>query len=965
MNDRPSGPVAFLFTDLEGSTRYWERRPHEMPAVYARHDAILRAAIGRQGGVVYKVIGDAFQVAFPNADGALTSAIEAQRRLLAEPWPISPAPRVRMALHLVEVSPEPDGDYRTPGLNRLGRLLAAGDGGQILLTDAMAKDVHPDAEVEIIDLGEHRFRDLSPQRVHQVVAPGLPTAPANLRSLTAHKQHLPNFPTPFIGRVDVLERADAALRDSSLRLMTLLGPGGIGKSRLAVEIASRVVDHFSDGVWFIALAPISDPDLVLPAVASLLGVRESVDQTVLDALSAHLAQRHTLLLLDNVEQVIGAAPDIATLLARCPRVVLLATSRIPLGISGEREFPVSPLGLPLPDAQRRSSAEIEALFANEAVQLFADRTRAIRPSFTVTSENVAAIVAICERLDGLPLAIELAAARGRLLSPAQLLTRLESRLPLLTRGPRDLPARQQTLRGAIDWSFELLDPREQRFFSELAVFVGGATLEAIETVCGHDQEASDDSIFDAIESLARQSLLNLDDATSRVQMLETIREYAAERLLQSDLRENLAGRHACYYLELAEEAEPRLSAFDQVDWLDALALEHDNLRAALSWLHDSRSAVELARLSGALWRFWWIRGHLTEGREWLARAIDLAETSSLDARILARLLDGAGALAESQGDIDRAVDYHERASSLWTSAADLLGQARSLENLGIIALHDRSDVERARALHQVAHDLYVEAGDRPGIASSLKNLGDVALAEEAFPQASAFFTRALVIARELQDTRGIATALTSLGALAFLMSEPDRAALLFEESLPLWRILGDVPGLALTLGNLGEAFDHLGSADRAKPLYEESLALSREIGDKQGIAFCQSHLGRIARQDRNIAVAAGHYTECAELCRDIEDFARLAECVEGLAGALADDGEAARAASLYGVAHGIRRSTGSPLKSVHLAAYERDLSVVRTALAEGRFDAIFQKGAESSLQDQRAKGIGPDMLVQN
>lgn len=951
MNDRPSGLVAFLFTDLEGSTRYWERRPHEMPAVYARHDAILRSAISRQGGVVYKVIGDAFQVAFPDADAALTAAIDAQRQLLVEPWPISPAPLVRMALHLVEVSPETDGDYRTPGLNRLGRLLSAADGGQILLTDPMARDVHPDpdAGVEVIDLGEHRFRDLSPQRVHQVVAPDLPTAPAKLRSLTAHRQNLPIFATPFIGRGDLLQRAEAALRDPSLRLLTLLGPGGIGKSRLAVEIASRLVDRFADGVWFVTLAPVSDSDLVLPAVASVLGVRESVDQTILDALSLHLEGRHTLLLLDNLEQVVDAAPDIATLLARCPRLVLLATSRIPLGISGEHEFPLSPLAVPRFDSQQAPTGEIESVFANEAVQLFADRARIVRPSFTVTSENVAAIVAICERLDGLPLAIELAAARGRLLSPAQLLLRLESRLPLLTGGPRDLPARQQTLRGAIDWSYDLLAPSEQRLFSELAIFIGGATLEAIEHVCEDQQvEASHHDTFDGIESLARQSLLVLDEATGRVQMLETIREYAAERLRLSGSHRNLASQHASYFLALVGKAEPHLTAFDQVDWLDALALEHDNLRAALAWLSDAGLATELARLSGALWRFWWIRGHLTEGREWLQRAIDLTDRTPVETSVLARVLDGAGALAESQGDIDRAVHDHERAHELWQSAGDRLGQARALENLGIIALHDRGDPIRARELHLAAHAFYEELADRQGIASSLKNLGDVALSDEGFAEASAFYTRALVVARELQDTRGIAAGLASLGAVAFRMSDPQRAANLFEESMPIWRLLNDLPGLALTLGNLGEAFDHLGRADRAKPLYEESLALCRDLGDKEGIAFSQSHLGRIARQEGEFTIAARYFTDCADLCRQIEDFARLAEAIEGLAAVLADTGEDATAARLYGFAHGIRTVKNSPLPRVHQLAVHQHMHLIASSLDGIAFDALFANGVKDA-----------------
>src|SRR5215217_3899567 len=696
MHDAPAGQVAFLFTDLEGSTRYWERRGDVMPEVYARHDAILRSAITSNGGLVYKVIGDAFQAAFATAEGALIAAVRAQQELLVEPWPVSLAPRIRMALHTCEVDPQPDGDYRTPGLNRLGRLLVAADGGEILASEAIARDLEHQLPPDVVlrDLGEHRFRDLSPQRVYQVHAPGLSTEPARLRGMAQHRDNLPQQPTTFVGRSQELLRVQELLSDPAVRTLTLTGPGGIGKTRLSLAVAAALIERYPDGVWFVPLATLSDPDLVLPAIARVFGVRESVDQSTLDALIAYLQERDTLLVLDNLEQVLGAAPSIAELVAACPRLTVLMTSRAPLGIAGEMIFPVPPLAVPFGD-RPGSRADISGLADNDAIRLFANRAKLVRPIFAVTAENIEAISAVCRRLDGLPLAIELAAARTRLLTPAQLLARLESRLPFLTGGPRDLPARQQTLRAAIDWSYDLLEPAEQRLLARLGVFRGGATLDAVEAVCPDDDAAAIAAadVFDLVESLARQSLLAVDEAAPvpRVRMLETIREYALDRLTQSGKGEHVAARHAAYYLDFAERAATAFATEEQADWLDLAALDLDNLRAALDLFAKSGAAAESAQLAGALWHFWWIRGHLSEGRERLQRALDMSDGDGVPPTVRARALDGAGVLAEAQGDVARAARFHDEALTLWQTAGDRIGQARSLENLGLIELHDRGN----------------------------------------------------------------------------------------------------------------------------------------------------------------------------------------------------------------------------------------------------------------------------------
>lgn len=965
MADPPSGRVAFLFTDLEGSTAYWERRPESMPAVYERHDAILRAAITAQGGVVYKIIGDAFQAAFPYTEGAVRAAVAAQRQLLDEPWPITPAPRVRMALHVCEVAPQPDGDYRTPGLNRLGRLLSAADGGQILASDALANDLAPrlPPEVRLDDLGEHRFRDLSAQRVFQVLAPGLPGERARLRGLAPHRDNLPQDLTAFVGRSVELAQIQALLGDPAVRILTLHGPGGIGKTRLALAAAAAMVDRFADGAWFVPLAALTDPDLVPEAMAQVFGVRASIDQSTLDAVAEHLAEREALLVLDNLEQVLGAGTAVATLAAACRRLTILTTSRTPLGIRGEQVFPAPPLSLSWPD-RPAGQPDLQQLAANDAVQLFADRASLVRPGFTLGAENIEDIAAICRRLDGLPLAIELAAARTRLLRPAQLLARLDQRLPLLTGGPRDAPVRQQTLRAAIDWSYDLLDPPEQALFTRLAVFRGGAALEAIEAICPDDAAPAPDfaALLERVESLARQSLLVLDEGSllPRVRLLDTIREYALERLEQGCERDVLAARHAGHFLDLAERAHSGLAGAEQADWLDTLASEHDNLRAALDSLMARGAQVDAVRLAGALWQFWWIRGHLTEGRERLRVVLALADRAATPPALLARAVDGAGALAEAQGDIAHAARCHEEALSLWQRAGDPIGQARSRENLGLIELHDRGNAAAAREHFAGALTLYEGQHDQPGVVSALRNLGDAALSEEQFLAAAALYERALGIARQLGRTRDIAAIVMSLGALAFFQADAARAARLYEECLVHWRELGDLPGTALALGNLGEAFDHLGDFARAEPLYAECLEISRQVGDRQGIAFALSHLARLLRQRGENAQAVPLFSQSARISQEIGDDARLAEALEGLGGVMVELGAGPDAARLLGLARSIRQQSASPRLSVHQPGYEQDMATIEAAVGADRLTALITEGAAMAQEDLLARLGGPE-----
>jgi predicted ATPase/class 3 adenylate cyclase len=520
MPDLPSGTVTFLFTDIEGSTALWERDGTAMAAAVERHLALLRTTIEQHHGVHFKTVGDAVQAAFSTAPDAVGAALDAQQTLLFEAWPDHIGPlRVRMALHTAAATPQ-DGDYLAPGLNRLSRLLAASHGGQVLIslaTQELAQDALPQ-EASLRDLGEHPLRDLyRPERVFQLLHPSLPPDFPPIRTLATRPNNLPLQPTPFLGREDQVARVVGFLGDEGSRLLTITGPGGVGKTRLALQVAAELLERFPDGAWFVDLSTLNDPSLVPSAILAALRSREA-GGTAEERVAAVLARKHTLLLLDNVERVVDAAPFISTLLARAPDLRVLATSRSPLHVYGEREYPLAPL--PLPDHTQLPS--VEHLSQYEAVRLFVERAQAVKPDFAVTNANAPAVAEICIRLDGLPLAIELAAACVKVLPPQALLKRLEKRLPLLTGGARTQPARQQTMRNAIAWGHDLLAPDEQMLFRRLAVFAGGCTMEAAEVVAS-EEGALD--VYPRIAALIDKSLLRQEEGRKgepRFRMLETV-----------------------------------------------------------------------------------------------------------------------------------------------------------------------------------------------------------------------------------------------------------------------------------------------------------------------------------------------------------------------------------------------------------------------------------------------------------
>lgn len=843
----PVGLVSFLFTDVVGGTRLWEEQPERMAVLAARYDAIVAAAIAPHNGYLFQTAGEARSIAFTDAAAAVAATLALARAVqaagaepaaAASPFPL----RVRMALHCGPAELRGSEYFGPYTLNRLGRLLAVTHGGQILVSAALVAALgnRLPADAVLRDLGPRRLRDLiRAEPIYQLVTADLPAEFPPLRGLDSGPHNLPAQPTALIGRERELTTVSALLRRSPVRLITLTGPGGIGKTRLALQAAADALDDFEHGVWLVDLAPIHDPALVVSAVAGALGLQDRTQATLDASLRAYLRDRRVLLLLDNFEHI-AVAPTIAAWLRAAPSLKILVTSQAILDLPGEQDFAVPTLELPT----ATQGLDWTALARFPAVALFVERARAVRPDFHLTAANASAVAAICRRLDGLPLAIELAAARSKLLSPATILARLEANgtasLDLLIDGPRDLPARRRTLRGAIAWSYDLLDPAEQVLFRRLAVFVGGWTLAGAEAVLAQRGLAG------PLATLVDRSLVRFsegDSGVSRFSMLMTIREYALERLAESGETERLAQAHVAYYLAQAEAADLEWMGAGQGIWLIRLEADHHNLRAALRWAVD-RQAIETALLlAGALARFWWTRGHLREARAWLADL--LARHAAVSRAVRAQALVGAGLVARGQDDLVQSAAWLEEALTLYRALGDEHGVAHSLENLGW-TLHYQDQQREATRCGLESLTLFRRLRDRYGCVSALHVVGWAAMSRGDYDAARTHLEEALTLSRELDNVRSVASILNSLGEVARMCGERTHARTCYTESLALQRRLQDRRGMAMTLHNLGYVLQAEGQYGRATAYFSEAIPIFRELGSEHGIAGCLLGLGAVA-----------------------------------------------------------------------------------------------------------------------
>lgn len=793
----PAGTVTFLFSDIEGSTRLLQQLGDGYARLLAKYREVLRSAAAAHGGHEVDTSGDACFFAFPRVVDAVAAAIHAQRGLAGETWPPGAILRCRMGIHIGEPSTH-EGNYVGIDVHRAARICDAAHGGQILTSDAvrvvLEQTVPPGVSLKL--LGEFRLKDLlRPERLFQVEHPDLPMSFPPLRTLDAHPNNLPLQPTPFIGRSKELAQTRAALLDEGVRLLTLTGPGGTGKTRLALQLAAQVIDVFHHGAFFVPLAHVTDPAMIVPSIAQVLGVNETPGRLLLDNLQEYLKDKQLVLVLDNLEQILQSAVLIDGLLAGCPGLRFVATSRERLHLSWEREFPVPALELP-----PKWKGDLDAVAGSTAVVLFVNRCRAVQPNFTLTPENAEGVVTICTRLEGLPLAIELAAARIKILTPTEIVERLDEQFRLLRGGPRDAPQRHQSLQAAMSWSYQLLSPEEQRLFRRLAVFRGGFALEAAEAI------ADDVDVLDRLSSLIDKSLLQRTVGTTgvaRFLMIETIREYGTERLVAERELEAIRTRHARHFAEVAAELESRLLETLEEPLLARGVRDLANLRAALEWAVQSEDTPAAVRLGVGFGWLMYTRGYHTEGRARLAPV--LSTPLDTDEHMGARLMFPAGVLAWSQGDA---------------------GQARRW-------------LERARSVFQSHNDAKREAG-------VISFLGHLARSEGHIDQAAELHQNALVMFRAIKNEEGMAWALHDLGLAARDRGADDEAATLQEQSLAVFRKLGYRWGSAWALWNLGILAHRRGDSAGAAERFRHSLDLYRDVDDRRGIALCLEGLAGVA-----------------------------------------------------------------------------------------------------------------------
>jgi predicted ATPase/class 3 adenylate cyclase len=841
----------FLFTDIEGSTRLWEQAPAEMQDALARHDRIVREAIARHRGMLVKSTGDGVHAAFDHAVDALRAALQLQIELRDPAATDGLTLKVRCGLHAGVAQQRRDDDYYGPEVNRAARIMSAAYGGQTLLSQAVAEQLAGTlpAGCTLRDLGLVRLRDLSsPERLHQLVHPQLRSDFAPLRSLDATPNNLAQQLNSFVGRERETAEVKALL--AANRLVTLLGMGGIGKSRLSMHLGMQLLDDYMDGVWLVELAPLSDPLLVPQAVAEVLGVKEDGGRPVFDVLLDHVRGRQLLLILDNCEHLLHASAALAKqVLQAAPRVKVLASSRDAMQIAGEAAYHVPALSAPAADVDVSPGA----LTRHEAVQLFVDRATAAQSHFQLQGSNARAVASICRRLDGIPLAIELAAARTRSLSVEAIDARLDDRFRLLVSGDRTVLPRQRTLRALIDWSHDLLSEPERALFRRLSVFAGGATLEAIEAVGpGGEVEAGD--VLDLLSHLVEKSLVVMEPGGTRYRMLDTVRQYALERLDEAGAAASARHRHLGFYLQFAESARPALAGPEQGAWLARLDLERENFLSAHAWSAGLPDAGTLGlRMAHALRPYWIYRGLLSLGLRFSVEVLDrpgLQERNDLRCQALA----GTGQMCFFMGHDGEARKYLSESLDIARALGDTKWAAAVLQPLGMACLA-QGDLACAREHLREAVTLARELGNRRELAAALNALAMLHRTEGRGGEAKALYVSALELARELDDRASIATILLNLAMVSLTGGQAEGVAAMLLEVLGISSETGSTPvaqsalevsfGLAAARGEWASAGTFFGAAEAQA----QRTGLRRDPADEAFIAPLLQRARRSVRFD--------------------------------------------------------------------------------------------------------------------
>jgi predicted ATPase/class 3 adenylate cyclase len=908
-----------LFTDIEGSTRLWEQEGERMAAALARHDELARTAVVGHRGIVVKTTGDGLYAAFEDPLDALNATLTLQRSLADPAATNGIALRIRCGLHSGQIE-QRDNDYFGPPVNRTARLMSAAHGGQVLLTQAVAGGVEArlPPEVSLRDLGSVRLKDLSqPEHVYQLVHPALRQDFPALRSLEATPNNLPQQLTSFIGREREVEEAKELLK--SARLLTLLGMGGLGKTRLSLQVGADVMDAYPDGVWFVDLAPIRDDTLVASETAKVLGVQEEPGRSLAQTLGAHLRSRTLLLILDNCEHLVNASAALANALLRAaPDIRIIATSREALRVPGEQTYPVFPLAVP----DRSASADV--LSRSEAVQLFMDRARLQRPGFALTDKEAAslgldAVAELCARLEGIPLALELAAARMRTLSIQDINKRLHDRFKLLTGGGRVLLERQQTLRALVAWSYDMLQESEQRLLERLSVFAGGFDLEAAETICGADPlEAAE--IIDLLTSLVEKSLVMIDEGESgtRYRQLETIREFAREYLNKRDDAAAIAARHCDHYLLMAKAANKNLQGAEQAVWTRRVEAELDNLRAAINLaLSGEVDPILAVKFEVALMGFRFLRGYSTEGRKYIRAALGLPAVQASDVAHAHALYVGA-VLADNQSDYAEAVRLLEPCLELRRRIGNPVDIAATLSMLGTVRLRE-DNPEQARLYDEEALGIFRGIHDKIGEAIELGHLGEICMHVSDDARASEYFERCLAIARAIDHSE--------------LQSECELY--------------------------LGEIALYEGDVAAARQRFARSLEVSRDAENKRGGAMALWWTGKADVEERKYESARIRLDAAVKAFRSSEMTAEALACLEDHARLMQATGRIDDSVRLFAAAAAARERLVLRPPRRGSQRSEESIALARAAVGASAFEAAWKEGQGWQLDTAVQYALAP------
>ncbi len=879
--DKPTGNVTFLFTDIEGSTKLSQEFPDNLPHSLKKHHRILNKAVKSNNGFVFEIVGDAFCCAFQNADDAVKAAVDAQINLAKEKWKDAVI-KVRIGIHSGSAEWNGKGYSGYITLARAARVMSVAYGEQIIISNNtydLCRDqflTTKKGNISFRDLGERRLKDvIQPLRLFQVISPAIREDFHPLKTLDARPNNLPVQLTSFVGRESEMKKVKDLLKKT--RLLTFTGSGGAGKTRLALQAAADVIDDFANGVWLVELASLSQPDLLPQTIMKTLSITEEPKRNPEDTLAGYLLNKEILVILDNCEHLIDACSNLAEkLLSICPKLKVISTGREALRCSGERTYQVSSLKTPNPKRQISPGK----LSQFEAVRLFNERALEADESFRVDKNNAQLVAEICFQLDGIPLAIELAAARVKIMSVEQIHGRLNDRFNFLTEGKRTALPRQQTLRALIDWSYDLLSEEEKILWNRLSVFSGGWTLDAAEEICS-DGKIKKERLFEVLNKLTEKSIIIFESGNERYRILETLRQYGEEKLKGSNEAAEILSAHLNYFTRFAEMGEPKLNGRGVHIWLEKLEAEHSNLQSAIESSVRSGNIEAGARLAGALGSFWNLRGYYSTGYRLLDSVLKNKNENDISKPIFIKALNSIGTITRNQGEYDRARTFFEKSLALSREGGDKTSIAGVLNGLGKVT-EEKGDFKQARVYYEESLALSRETGDKFNIAVSLNGAGTVALFRGQYELAQNLYEESLALRRETGDIRGIANSLHNLGVLADSRGDSVRSRKFHEESLKLRREINDKPGITGSLNGLGKLAQDNGDYQKAREIFEESLILKREIGDKAGIANTLNNLGIVANDQEKYEESRKFYEESLSLNREINDKNGIATALNNL-----------------------------------------------------------------------------------